>query len=332
MECGFEIIYCDFAPSAGLELVSQHGTPFPNETTNSLWEVKTLLFELLRTAAKRYNGMSNGRIHVDWSSMVSAFAYDVNITNPDIERQDLPRLTELTKEEREGIRARLAEVVAGRKYGVKPTVDWQSVVDDIVSRFSDRLHFMAHGNLSAVALWGEVGTLVHPFLDYPADMNASMPSPVSVTLCARHYLDAAMMKRNAWTPEDAAIFIAVEVVADEICSALFQIRNLLGSSWSSTDGDDSALLESREVATALMQQLQWTTWKECGSCASSGQFCFIPMFPAGSPEDYYSPSCKGIEDMDEAFKGRYWSLGGGPQPNRTEPPVQGHTQARFLNS
>jgi hypothetical protein len=314
MECGFEIIYCDFAPGAGLELVSQHGTPFPNETSNSLWELKTLLFEVMRTAAKRYSGMSSGRIYVDWSSMVSAFAYSVNITNPDLERQDLPRLIEVTKEEREGIRTRLGEVVARRKHGETSTVDWQSVVDDIISRFSDRIHFMAHDNLSALALWGEVGTLINPFMDFPADMNASMPSPVSITLCTKHYLDAAMMRRDTWTPEDAAIFVAVEAVAEKICSALFQIRNLLGSSWSSPDREGAALLKSQDLATALMQKLQWTTWKECGPCASSGQFCFIPMFPAGNPKDYYSPSCKGIEDMEEAFKGLYWRLGGGPEP------------------
>jgi hypothetical protein len=27
------------------------------------------------------------------------------------------------------------------------------------------------------ALWAEVGTLVNPFLDYPVDQNASIPSP-----------------------------------------------------------------------------------------------------------------------------------------------------------
>jgi hypothetical protein len=307
MECGFEIIYCDFMPGGGLELVSTRGAALANETLNHESEIMALMFEVLRAAAKRYNGMSRGRIAVDWSSMVSAFAYDVNITNPDLERQDLPRLTGVTKEEKETIKARLAEVVAGRKQGMQPTVDWQSVVDDIISRFSDRIHYIANGNLSAEVLWDEVSTLIHPLLDYPAESNASTPSPELVIRCTRHYLSSAMLRRDTWTPEDTAIFVAIEVVAEKICSSLFQIRSLLYSSTRSKSLE--GLTRSQEIATNLMEQLQWTTWKECGPCAGSGQFCFIPMFPAGTIKDYYEPSCKGINDMEEAFNGWYWRLG-----------------------
>jgi hypothetical protein len=120
MESGFEIIYCDFAPGGGLEFVSQHGSAFPNETENSQWEVRTLSLELLRAAAKKYDRFSDRRIRIDWSSIVSAFAYNMNTTNPDLERQALPRLIEVTKEEKEGIRARFGEVVASRKPRVHP--------------------------------------------------------------------------------------------------------------------------------------------------------------------------------------------------------------------
>jgi hypothetical protein len=32
MEAGFEIIYCDFTPGAGLRFLSQHGSAFADET------------------------------------------------------------------------------------------------------------------------------------------------------------------------------------------------------------------------------------------------------------------------------------------------------------
>jgi hypothetical protein len=113
-----------------------------------------------------------------------------------------------------------------------------------------------------------------------------------------------MTRKDAWTPEDTVIFVAIEVVSEKICLSLFQIRSLLYPTQS-----DSSLLKSREIATELMEQLQWTTWKECGLCTRSGQFCFIPMFPAGNMKDYYEPSCKGLDDMEEAFNGCYWELG-----------------------
>lgn len=184
-------------------------------------------------------------------------------------------------------------------------VDWQGVVDALVTRFSNRLHFIAHGNLSVEMLWGELGTLLNQFLDYPADMKASTSSPASIMLCTRHYLDAALLRKDIWAPEDSAIFVALGVVTDKICSSLFHIRSLLAS----THDSEIALLRSREVAGELMEQLQWTTWRECGGCANSAQFCFTPIFPAGSVEDYYSPNCKGIEDMEESSKGCYWGLG-----------------------
>jgi hypothetical protein len=306
MEFGFEIVYCDFAPGAGLELVSQHGSPSPSDMANATLEMMTLEFEVLRAAAQRYHGMSSGRIQVDWSSMVSAFSYDVNLTNPNPERQDIPRLAELTKQEKEDIRARLREVVDARKDGVTPTVDWQGIVDQLITHFSDRLHNIARGNLSAVELSCEIGILSNPFLNYPADRNASSPPAAAVSLCTRLYLDDTLRKKYIWTPEDAAIYTAIEVVAETICSSLFHIRSLLTCTESGTGDEESGLARSQEIAVALVEQLKWTNWKECGRCPKPGQICLIPMFPYGSSEDYYSPRCRGLGDMEESFKGCYW--------------------------
>jgi hypothetical protein len=316
MEFGFEIIYCDFAPGAGLELMSERRGPSPNDMANATLEVRTLCFEVLRAAAQRYHGMSSGRIQVDWSSMVSAFAYDVNLTNPDPERQDIPRLVELTKQEKEVIKARLREVVAARRDGVKPTVDWQSIVDQLVTHFADRLHYIARGNLSAVEIWREVGTLANPFINYPTERNASSPPPAAVPLCTSLYLDDALKRKHIWTPEDTTIYTAIELVAKTICSSLFQIRGLLTCTKVGTGDEESALLRSQEIAVALVEQLKWTNWKECGRCPNPGQFCFTPMFPFGSLEDYYSPRCRGLDDMEESFEGCYWLPCHGSPPKR----------------
>lgn len=31
------------------------------------------------------------------------------------------------------------------------------------------------------------------------------------------------------------------------------------------------------------------------------------LFPTGSVEDYYSPNCKELDDMDDVVKGCYWA-------------------------
>jgi len=122
-----------------------------------------------------------------------------------------------------------------------------------------------------------------------------------------------MRKRETWTPEDAAIFAAVEeLVANTICSCFFQMRSLVGSSLRDNESQDTAMLKSQEVATTLMKQLKWPVWRDCGHCASPDQFCFIPIFPSGSMEDYYNPRCRGLDESQDILIGCYWLAGMGP--------------------
>jgi hypothetical protein len=166
MEAGFEIIYCNFSAGAGLDLVSTHGSPWSNETHPSRnetgrgeWFVMGV-FEWMRASAARYRGLPRGRAEIDFGGMVSAFAYDVDTTNPDPERPDLPRIVRATVEERHGIRRRVGEIMRSRSGKTASSVDWQAVVDNIVTRFSDRLWFLAEGPLVLRYFHSELATLL----------------------------------------------------------------------------------------------------------------------------------------------------------------------------
>lgn len=146
MGAGFEIIYCDFSPTGGLDLISVQASSFSSEShldhSSGLFLQSPRKFEWLRAAAARFQGHPTDRLDVDWSSMVSAFAYPVNLFNPDVTRQDLPRLVNATAGGRSSIRARLKQVVIermGSQAGKKPTIQWQGIVDSIVTRYSRRL-------------------------------------------------------------------------------------------------------------------------------------------------------------------------------------------------
>jgi hypothetical protein len=86
MEMGFEIIFCEF--SDGLVLESVRGRA--SGKNKSFGRMPQL--ELLRGASMRYPGITAQRLILDYSGMVSAYWYDFNLTNPDPERLDLPRL------------------------------------------------------------------------------------------------------------------------------------------------------------------------------------------------------------------------------------------------
>lgn len=314
MEAGFEIIYCDWSPEGGLDLLSVQGSPFQNETgtDDDAEDVRRsratmiLNFEWLRASAARFHGQPAGRLDIDWSSMVSAFTYPVNLTNPDWTRQDLPMLSSTTRAERQNIRARLRDVVVargGRQAAEKGVVNWQDVVDRIVTRFSKRLWWIANAELTARDLIAEVGTLINPFIDYLD--HGPVAEQFAIERCAQHYIDPHLLRPQTWTPEDHAIAAAIGTVSGTICRSLFAAREVLRSN-ETRDGFESPSHEARVIVQRLIDDLRWSTWRECGACAAD-EICSIPMFPVGSKEDYFHPTCKNMSRILESNE--YWGLG-----------------------
>jgi hypothetical protein len=300
MEAGFEIIYCDFREGAGLDLVSVHGSPWRNETGSSQapvggdW-IRLGAFEWMRAAAERYHGHAQGRLQVDFSGMVSAFAYDVNLTNFDETRPELPRIVNSTREERQGIKARLGEVLKERNGRAESSVNWQRVVDDIVSRYSHRLWILAQANLTADEVRSELATLTYPFLSFPDDaLVDDFSSPLA--RCADHSLSSVTDSREQWTPEDHAIHAAARTVSHLVCQALFEMRRTIHTSTDASD-QEPAVRRTQTIARNLRARLDWTTWKECGRCEDPLALCFVAMFPIGGAEDHFSPRCKLPDDM-----------------------------------
>lgn len=321
MEAGFEIIYCDWSPQGGLDMLSVQGSPFQNETgtdddaqdSRHSRAALTLAFEWLRACAARFQGHPADRLDVDWSSMVSAFAYPVNLTNPDRTRQDLPKISNTTRAERQNIRARLRDVVVergGRQAAEKGVVNWQGVADRIVTRFSKRLWWI--GNTKALAardLIAEVGTLINPFIDYLD--HGPMAEHLAIERCVQHYVDPHLLRPQTWTPEDRAIAAAIGTVSGAICRSLFAAREVLRGN-ETAGGFASPVHEAQAIVQKLINDLRWSTWRECGACAAD-EICSIPMFPVGSKEDYFHPTCKNMSSILRT--GEYWGAWGLPEPN-----------------
>ncbi|KAJ0124558.1 hypothetical protein J7T55_005896 [Diaporthe amygdali] len=308
MEAGFEIVYCDFSEQGGLDLVSVQGSSFRNETGLPPHQIDSV-FEWLRASAARFHGHPAGRLDIDWSSMVSAFSYPMNLSNPDWHRQDLPRVVNATMESRLGVRARLRDVFAargGQEVPKRRIVNWQGVVDKIVTRFSERLQYMANNQWTHDRLLLALGTIVDPHISYTD--HSPMSEHLAIDRCTQHYLDPSFLHPETWTPEDHAVATALERVSHTICDTLFHARRVLRAANGMMSSDSDALVkEAQRTIVELMEQLRWTTWRECDGCASSDEICSIPMFPTGASEnDYFHPSCKNITEILRSFG--YWGL------------------------
>ncbi|RKU46988.1 hypothetical protein DL546_007556 [Coniochaeta pulveracea] len=318
MEAGFEIIYCDFSEGAGLDLVSVHGSPWRNETGSSKapvggdW-IRIGSFEWMRAVAERYHGHVQGRALIDFSGMVSAFAYDINVTNFDETRPELPRVVNSTREERQGIRARLSEVMKTRNGRAESSVDWQRVVDAIVSRYSHRLWILAQANLTVSMVRSEIATLTYPFLSFPDDAPVEeFSNPLA--RCTEHFLLSVAESEDQWTPEDHAIHAAIQTVSHIVCQALFEMRQTIHTLTDASD-EETAVQRTQNIAQNLTTQLDWTTWKECGRCEDPLALCFVAMFPIGGPEDHFAPRCKRLEEM---AMGYFFDRSGRPEKPPTD--------------
>lgn len=289
MEAGFEIIKCDFTD--GLEQVQafrRSGRELRSETRQ---------FEYLRGIAERYFDIGSSRTVIDYSSMVSAFFFPVNLTNPDAGRPDLPRLSQATGAELAAINEYLSATVEKRRDDPPRGIDWQDVSDIIVSRYADRLEYMVRHVPSTEVLALEVAFLLDVYIDYPDEDEPSLEN--ALEHCRDFYLQAV----SPASESDHFIQVAFRQVTTEICTALFAVRELLGSEELT---EEKILAAARKRLQSLVDYLDWARFKRCSGCGVD-EVCVIPMWPFGNQEDYYHPRCRNSSDTrrGKSYWGRF---------------------------
>ncbi|KAJ4387601.1 hypothetical protein N0V93_008197 [Gnomoniopsis smithogilvyi] len=332
MEVGFEIVYCDF-DDGGLHLLSQLRRPFWDKM-KAWYDFARMSFHMARAASQHYDGMAEaGRLQLDFSRMISAYFYPINVTNPNEDAEDhapgartFPRLLFTTHHERQSIQRRVQDV-AGTRSG--PGINWQAIVDAIVSRYADRLALLAelspaiqHSDASLFA--AEVFTATNTYVNYlstPDDISLlatdAEEEALSRARCQNHYLQQVKPSKSSFTPEDHLIHAAITQVTGRICETLFQARSNIQEAYQSELRDQetrsSALSQAAEVSQesvrGLVRDLQWTGWEKCATCAVD-ELCFVPMFPFGSPEDAKRPHCidEGAVGLGLNLSNNYWRV------------------------
>ena len=280
MEAGFEVIHCNF--SNGLEQIQLMQSPPVMAASAEEDELAFYLFEFVRGLSERYQGVGTSRTVLDFSSLVSAFFFPVNLTNSDPKRPDLPRLVSASGPELEAIKKKLTDVIRERRglASSGPHVDWQGVSDLIVGRYADRLQYMAEKVLDLGTMKREIRFLLTIFIDFssrPLDLRAANKR------CTSLYLQAKAIK----TDSDDLIRTAFETVTSKICSSLFDIREIIEED---QRGQSDVLERIQEILRDLIDWLGWARFKRCPPCGLD-EVCMIPMWPIGSVDDYVSPRC-----------------------------------------
>lgn len=309
MEAGFEIIQCDFFN--GLEQLHALQRPPPSQGGRGPGRGGMFgSFEFIRGLAERYHDIGSSRTIVDYSSMVSAYFFPVNLTNPDPKRPDLSRLVNNTDTDLNPLRAYLNNTISARLGKPVRTIDWRDVTDLIVGRYADRVKYMAEKTKKVSAIAEEINFLLTAFIDYSGKEENDMVAP-SIERCASVYLHAVKPDTEA----DGFIYAALKTVTTEICTRLFDVREIVTRD---SDLDKAEVLE-QAVATldSLMEYLSWARFKRCPPC-DVDEVCSIPMWPMGSKASYEQPRCVSSEHVDDGES--YWGRGPGfGRPGRGRP-------------
>ncbi|EEY18793.1 conserved hypothetical protein [Verticillium alfalfae VaMs.102] len=293
-----EVIKCRFED--GMELVSAKKRPQRRAGDLDLNQL-----EYIRAVAQRYWDIAATRVHVDFSKMVSAFFYPVNLTNPDPKAAEHPRMVFMPWEELESIRTDVAESLSTFEVP-QLTESWQGITDMVFSRYSDRLRFMAEK-----ATWDDIRSELNVLLDSFVNYTPSAGPDISAGTreCAEHFLRPV----NSSTWQDKLIRVAFETVLTRLCTDLFSVRDIV----SKPEEDENTLKKVRIVIRDLMGWLEWTEWRKCSPC-DVNEICFVAVWPHGKPEDHYSPSCLNKTQLQD--RRGYWrepaSHGPRPEPHQ----------------
>ncbi|KAF2772799.1 hypothetical protein EJ03DRAFT_287193, partial [Teratosphaeria nubilosa] len=278
MEAGFEIILCDFEKHLDVVQVAQSkengerggpGGPGGRDSGEGL--------NSLKAVAARYDGIGGARVKVDYDSFVSLYAYDDAVVFDDAARPRVNNDTNVL----EPVFSAVKDLVVKKPAVNGPKKDWQAIADMLVSRYANRIEYLASGDIDTLdAFKAETDRALRPFIDY-SNRNATR----EVARCAAQFPPSATSDKLAAE--------AIHTVSSIICRTL------------SKAGEVGQLSHGLSMIRGLKSWLSWTEWKKCRGCAVN-EVCVVPMWPSGTAEDFEHPQCRSEMSGGPGRGDGYW--------------------------
>ncbi|KAM0718228.1 hypothetical protein Q7P37_006560 [Cladosporium fusiforme] len=264
-----EIILCAFENNVDLERTTvAPQLPYHNhdEAVENLAEYRTI--------ANRFDGIGGDRVRVDYDSLVTLFGM------PDSfhwSERGLPRVNNDTAIARR-LKAMIANTIMSDA-SPNDNINWQSIVDQVVSRYGDSIARLASGHVNTfVEFRAEIEILLRPFIDFET-RNRQRESE----RCATQLLPPG---------SESIAAEAVLNVTSTLCDALLNAHA------------QAAFDDALEIIHELQNWLGWTTWKRCRGC-DHGEVCFVPVSPLGGFIDHSQPRC--LSNF-ESVSSEYWDI------------------------
>ncbi|KAL6709428.1 hypothetical protein ACN47E_001363 [Coniothyrium glycines] len=307
MEAGFEIILCDFEQHLERTDVITVGERNDHRGPRGFMGG----WRYIQAVASRYHGIGGQRVTIDYEDFVSVFAYDDIdglFTNDVQSDYPMPRLQNVNKSTRDTIKTDITDMILRKDWADSgSTRDWQRVADMVIERYAKPLHQLhtdqaLRKDKDASAAY--LAALLEPFVSV-RERNASL----EMQRCVSQLVPPLPLPPR---PAASLAHRTLHVVTSRICDVLLTALSIT-SSPASHSTPLAYASHAAALADELFEYLNWSTWKECGTCADD-EVCYVPIWPMGSHEDHAHPRCRGEEDASS--RRGYWGSRHGPPKHR----------------
>lgn len=279
-EFGYELILCDFNRDAELVDVVRLG----RKAGLGFAPIASDIYHLLKGLQSAAKAISD-TVTVDHDSMVTAFATDIDLFAGG--KWMHPRLNMSTRNDCQKLLKAIDSAIVDGSDTNEDLTNWQSIADQIVTRYSDDLYQLGHAELSAYDFDVKITLLTLPFVD-----NDGKTAAMDMDRCIGRYIpkqpgeDSSVPRR------------ALTQVMQAICRTLLDAL-------SSPHPD--GLQSSKDSFKYLTDWLRWTTWKDCRPGCAIGEICFAPTWPWGDIASHETPRCMNATGFTKrVMHGHYW--------------------------
>jgi len=242
MEGGFELILCSFLDNLDVVSIIKPETP---SYGSRFW------FNYDLAIGADFDGTAQGKMKLDFSRYISAFAYDGLTVDDELGRPRIDNESARFEVMREDITEMIMrpECYSGREY------DWQLIADAVISRYAKRIEIIASGVLTDLeSLQVDLYSAIQPFVDY-TNRN---------TTEEMHRCTAQLLPKESRRGQSISARAVFDVLT-MICSTFLQ---------ASTETDYRVALS---LIRDLKQDLDWQTWKKCPECGDF-EVCMLPVW------------------------------------------------------
>lgn len=339
MECGFEILLCQFEGNVELDRWQMVRNDWKNRR-NMTEEMRNVIvesnFRLYKAVSDRFWGIGENRVEVDFGELVTAFSRgQLDLFERSAKTGEmLPRLRNGSADVLESLRHEITEMV--QMSPRRKTADWQKVSDMYVQGYAGPLQAFLLPDLEMEDFRRQLELLLWVFASEEFGMRSVgdvVRRDEVVERCINQFLP------RTWNESLAGR--AVQSVSSRLCgtlaNTLFDITTVDVDQ--ENDGFDRYTMARREIE-GLVSWLDWPIWRYCSPDCAVNEVCVLPIWPVSDNiEDRKKPNCKNATTLAKqavrGFNDSYWYT----PDNRTEPPPggphrgkppKGYRQPRFL--